>query len=154
MYDTERIGKIVADIEKYLTELDSYKITNKDSLFDGKTYNASAMVVFAILNRVIDLGGEIISAENLGAPNSYQDIIPLLIKAGVINKIQGEKLNFLIKKRNVLAHFYEDISEKDLFNMIREIGLIKKFIVIMALLKISNKKDLSCALMPYNLILN
>ncbi len=70
MYDLQRIGKIIAEINKYRNELDSYKII-RESLKDTKNYHASSMLVFAILNRLIDLGSEIISAERLGAPNNY-----------------------------------------------------------------------------------
>lgn len=128
MYDVERIGKIVSDINKYLKELESYKISKVDSLYDGKTYNASSMVIFAILNRTIDLGSEIISTESLGAPNTYQDIMPILAKAGVMNKEQSEKLNKLIRKRNILAHFYEDMTEKELFKTMKEVPSVKDFV--------------------------
>lgn len=128
MYNIERVGKIIADIKKYCKELEDYKITKVDNLYDGKTYNASSMVVFAVLNRLIDLGNEIISSENLGAPNTYQDIMPILAKAGIINKEQAEKLNKLIRKRNVLAHFYDDIEEKELFKTTKEIPEVLKFI--------------------------
>ena len=128
MYNIERVGKIIADIKKYCKELEDYKITKVDNLYDGKTYNASSMVVFAVLNRLIDLGNEIISSENLGAPNTYQDIMPILAKAGIINKEQAEKLNKLIRKRNVLAHFYDDIEEKELFKTTKEIPEDLKFI--------------------------
>src|SRR3989344_89906 len=110
MYDFQRIGKIIADIEKYVRELKSFDIRKQSDLSDAKTYHATSMVVFAILNRLIDLGSEIISAENLGAPNTYSDIMPALAKANVINKESASELNKLIQKRNVLAHFYDDIK--------------------------------------------
>jgi len=114
MYDLERIGKIISDINKYMKELEGYNLSKED-LSDSKNYNASSMLVFAILNRLIDIGGEIISAEELGAPNTYQDIMNILSKANVINKEKAEKLNTLISKRNIFAHFYEDITEKELY---------------------------------------
>ncbi len=127
-YDIERIGILIADVEKYLEELEGYKIKNKGDLEDSKTYHASAMLSFAILNRVIDLGSEILSSENIGAPNSYQDIMPMLAKANVINKEQATTLNKLISKRNVLAHFYEGIKAKELFDLIKEISLVRSFL--------------------------
>jgi len=33
------------------------------------------MLIFAIVNRLIDLGSEIISTEELGAPNTYKEIM-------------------------------------------------------------------------------
>jgi|SRR3989344_1881082 len=130
MYDLQRIGSLISSIQKYMNEIKGYSVKSADDLADSKNYNASSMVVFAILNKVIDLGNEIISAEELGAPNTYQDIMPILAKANIINKLQAEKLNKLIRKRNVLAHFYDEMSEKDLFDAIKEIPLIEDFIVI------------------------
>ena len=127
MYDVQRIGKIISDINKYLGELKSYNL-KKEDLSDSKSYRASSMLIFAVLNRLIDLGGEIISAENLGAPNTYQDIMPILAKANVINKQQSEKINTLIKKRNVFAHFYEEISESELYKTIREVYEVEDFL--------------------------
>lgn len=130
MYDIERIGKIIADINKYYKDLGSYKISTANDLHESKTYNASSMVVFTILNRTIDLGSEIISAENLGAPDTYHDIMPILSKAGVMNNEQAGRLNKLIRKRNVLANFYEDMNEKELFKTIREVSKVLDFIEI------------------------
>ena len=90
MYDLHRLGKIITDINKYLKELESYNIKNSDDLIESKNYNASSMVIFAILNRLIDLGSELISAEELEAPNSYKDIMPTLSKANIINKKDSE----------------------------------------------------------------
>jgi uncharacterized protein YutE (UPF0331/DUF86 family) len=130
MYDIQRVGRIISDIGKYLKELESYAIKSISDLEDSKNFNASSMVVFAVLNWIIDLGNEVISAEELGAPNTYQDIMPLLVKANVIIKAQSDQLNKLIRKRNVLAHFYEDISKKELYELIKDITLVSDFVKI------------------------
>jgi uncharacterized protein YutE (UPF0331/DUF86 family) len=59
------------------------------------------MAIFAILNRVLDLGNEIISAEDLGAPDSYERTMSILAKSNVINKEKSESLNKLLSRRNV-----------------------------------------------------
>ncbi len=127
MYDIQRVGKIISEIEKFVKELESYKLTIKD-LKDSKNYHASSMLVFVILNRLIDLGGEIITAEELGAPNSYQDITVILVKGQIINKEQSDKLNRLISKRNIFAHFYGEITEKMLFDTIQDLKEINGFL--------------------------
>src|SRR3989344_1441425 len=130
MYDVERVGKIITDIQKYIKELDSYQIKEAEDLNDSKNYYATSMIAFAVLNRVIDLGSEIISAENIGAPNTYKDIMPALAKAQVMNKVQADEMGKLVGKRNVLAHFYEDMDEKELFQTIKELPIINNFIKI------------------------
>ena len=56
--------------------------------------------------------------------------MPTLAKSGVINKQQAEKLNKIIRKRNVLAHFYEDIDKKELFETVKELPLVLEFVRI------------------------
>ena len=127
MFDLQRIGKIISEIEKYMRVLDSYELT-KENLKDSKTYHASSMLIFAVLNRLIDLGSEIISAEELGAPNSYQDIMNILSKGSIINKEQADRMNKLISKRNAFAHFYGEISEKDVFDTIKDLKEVDNFL--------------------------
>ncbi len=127
MYDLQRIGKIISEIEKYMKELEEYKIT-RDNLKDSKNYYASSMLVFAILNRLIDLGSEIISAEQLGAPNAYQDIMNILAKGNIINKEMADKMNRLVSKKNIFAHFYGEVTEKEVFNTIQELKNIEGFL--------------------------
>lgn len=128
MYDLERIGKIISEIEKYVKEIKEYNLT-REKLKESQVYYASSMIIFAILNRIIDLGSEIISAEHLGAPNTYSDIMEILSKSNVINKEQAKKLNNLISKRNIFAHFYGDITEKDIYNSLSQLKEVELFLV-------------------------
>lgn len=127
-YDKIKIGSLMSTIQKYIAELDSYKIQKTDDLYDRRNYHASSMVVLTILNKVIDLANEIIFSENLGSPNTYEDIMPSLASANVINKEQANELNKLIKYRNILAHYYEEIKEKDLLFLIKRISTIENFL--------------------------
>ena len=141
MLDVERIGKIITDIGNYKRELESYKILKIDDLEDSLKYHATAMIIFSILNRIIDLGNEIISSERVGAPNSYKDIMPLISKAGYINKMQADELNKLIEERNKMAHFYYEMNEKVLFSLVKKINLIDPLINIIK--KKISKKEIS-----------
>lgn len=129
MYDIQRIGKAIAEIEQYLKEVRDYHITSvKDMRDDSKTRHATAMLIFSILNRMSDIGEEIMIKEQLGMPNRYVDIMPLLAKAGVINGKQAESLNKMMKKRNVLAHFYGDITPNEVFTLVEQIPSVEQFL--------------------------
>jgi len=80
MYDMERIGKIISDIEKYFRDLKELKIEKIEDLKDKRNFYALSMALFSILNRTIDLGSEIVIANNLGMPSTYRDIFSLLGK--------------------------------------------------------------------------
>jgi len=121
MYDIERVGKIFSDIEKYFKEMESYNLKSASDLLDSKNYNATSMLLLAILNKIIELGGEILNEEKMGAPSRYNDIMPMLAKAGMMNKEKAESLNKIIEKRNILAHYYGELNEKELFKMTKDI---------------------------------
>ena len=128
MYDIKRIGKIIADIQKYLAELKRYNIQNSSDLNESMKYHATAMLLFALLDRIIDLGTEAVIAEDLGMPQTHRDIMPLLAKANVLNKEHAEKINTLIKERNKIAHLYEEITPKQLFSIVNALPIIEQFL--------------------------
>ncbi len=129
MYDFQRMGRAVAEIEQYIQEIRRYQITSLQVLkSDSKTRHAAAMLIFAILNRISDIGEEIMIKEQLGMPNQYTDILPSLAKANVINNELAESLNKMMKKRNVIAHFYGDILPGDLFLLINQLPSAEQFL--------------------------
>ena len=128
MYDIKRTGKIIADIQKYLAEIESYSIKSSADLKESMKFRATSMLLFALLDRVIDLGTEIVIAENMGMPQTHQDIMPLLTKANIVNKEQADKMNILIKERNKIGHLYEEITPHHIFNILAEMPLIEQFL--------------------------
>ncbi len=128
MFDIERIGKIISDIERFLSDLDSMEIKNVDDLRDRKTFYASSMLIFAILNRVIDLGEELILAYGLGIPKTYRAIFKELGKAGIIDKNLQTVLESLVFYRNAIAHEYYDIDEEEIFEVINSLDAVRRFV--------------------------
>jgi len=126
MYDVERIGKIISDIEKYLRDLEELDIKEAKDLADRRNYYAISMVLFSILNRAIDLGEEIVMANNLGMPSTYKEIFRLLVKNKLIDANLGEGLSNLVFYRNLLSHEYYELSEKDVFDVSEKIDIVKK----------------------------
>jgi len=128
MYDMERIGKIISDIEKYFRDLEELKIEKIEDLEDKRNFYALSMALFSILNRTIDLGSEIVIANNLGMPSTYRDIFGLLGKNGFIDKALEKELSHLVFYRNLLSHEYYDLTEKDVFDVFKRLNLIKQFV--------------------------
>lgn len=128
MYDKERITKIIADIEKFQREIDELNIQKKENLQSLEKRHAAAMISFGILNRIIDLGQEILIAEKRGMPSRYADIFIELSKAGVMNKAEAQKMNELIELRNIIAHTYFELEEKDIWRLVQGKSKVSKFI--------------------------
>ena len=128
MYNMERIIITIKEIEKYKHDLSEYSIKKIFDLKDKKTFYASSMLVFTILNKIIDLGNDILVSEHVGAPQTSLDTMLLLAKAGIMNEKEAQQLNKLVAKRNDFAHFYGTIDEKNLFYLIENLHSVDSFI--------------------------
>ncbi|NQE54519.1 hypothetical protein C5S29_13095 [ANME-1 cluster archaeon GoMg3.2] len=108
--------------------VEGLNIKNVEDLEDRKDFYAISMVLFSILNRAIDLGDEIVMANNLGMPSTYKEIFRLLTRNEYIGKDMGEELSNLVFYRNLLSHEYYDLTEEDVFEVFKKINIVKKFV--------------------------
>ncbi len=130
MYDKIRIGIVVADIERFFKDLEKMDVKSQDNLFDEKTFYATSMLLFSILNRLLDLGSEIVTAKQLGTPGSYRDIFSLLERNRLIKTSLSKKLINLVYARNLLAHEYQDFTNKEVYKIFNEIKAVKEFVTV------------------------
>ncbi len=127
-FDLEKIGKAIDDICRYLEDLKETVITKEEDLFDKNKFYAASMAAFSIVNRCIDLGNEIISTCNFGIPTSYRDIFEILYRKKVMNEEIKDKFLTLVYYRNLIAHEYHRITEKELFTMVCIIPIVENFL--------------------------
>ncbi|MEK6827020.1 MAG: HepT-like ribonuclease domain-containing protein [Nanoarchaeota archaeon] len=127
MHDKEKIMIIIEDIEMYLKKLENMKIKSQEDLKNDLNFYASSMLIFSAINRIIDLGDEVVKEEHLGYPTEIKEIFVLLLNKKIINKAMETKLKDLIISRNKLAHRYGAIKTEDIFKIIKEIKIIKEF---------------------------
>lgn len=130
MYDRERIALILADIEVYCTDLREFQIRSAEDLRDKKTYYAVSMVLFSLLNRVIDLGSEMVMGAGLGTPATYRDIFRLLEKGGIIDGRMNRSLSSLVYYRNLLSHEYHTFDAIDLMEILARLPQVLDFVQI------------------------
>ena len=81
-------------------------------------------------NRAIDLGEEVVSQKNLGAPENYRDIFYFLEKERIIDARLRQEFSSLIHFRNLAAHEYHNFNEKDVFEAVKKIRAVKIFMNI------------------------
>lgn len=125
MYDIERITRIMADIERYSNDLEKLEIKSAD-MSNEKFYSLS-MLLFALLNRAIDLGNELIKANGLGMPISYKEVFVILGKNKMISRELEVSLVRLSGLRNVLSHEYYDVTKERVFEAYKIIGAVMEF---------------------------
>ncbi len=128
VYDKERITKIIKDIEKFFNDLKEINITSVDDLSEKEKFYSTSMLLFSIINRVIDLGDEIVAAKDIGIPSKYKEIFELLSKHKIIPPDMAKKMSELVYYRNLLSHEYHDFTEKDVFEILGKIKIVESFI--------------------------
>lgn len=129
MYDKERVGLIMKDIDDYLVRLDDVKIKNANELDEVK-FDAVAMRVFFVINKTIDLGKEVVISKNFGMPKSYGGIFKILGNKKFISQDQERDLLRLVLLRNQISHRYEGLDEKGLFGFKNNLKIVKDFMKI------------------------
>jgi uncharacterized protein YutE (UPF0331/DUF86 family) len=133
-FDRARINKIVRDIYRFLNDLDKMKVESIDDLKNIKNFYAVSMILFALINRTVDLGDEIVASLNIGMPSRYSDVFYLLRKNEYISRDLTQNLILLVDAKNLLSHEYQDFDEEDIFDIMEKAQSIKEFV--------ENMKDL------------
>lgn len=99
MYDRERMARICGDIDRYIRDLPDLAIRERSDLEDRKNFYALSMVLFSLMNAVIDLADELVSARNAGMPSTYREIFSLLARDSVIDENQYAKMSRMVSYR-------------------------------------------------------
>lgn len=127
MYDIERINKMIDDIGRFFRELDEIGY-NEKNISNNEKMHASAMLILGIMNRAVDLAGDIAVKNNISMPPLYSDCFPALAKGGLLDKKLATELEALIKQRNLFAHHYYDSDAKSVLKVKKNIYAVKDFI--------------------------
>ena len=126
--NNDSIVVIIKDIERFFADLESFNIKTIKDISNKEKFYATSMLLFSIINRVIDLGEEIISERRLGFPSKYKEIFDMLYKNNYIDKKLHNNLASLVYFRNLAAHEYYTFREEDVFKAYQKISSVKHFI--------------------------
>lgn len=127
-YDVERMGMLLSDIKKYSDDLEDLNIRTVEDLHDKRNFYAVSMILFSLLNRVFDLGSEVVMAQNLGIPATEREIFTRLQKKGLITSELSKEMTGMVTYRNLLSHEYHGITEEKLYTLIKNVGHIRTFV--------------------------
>ena len=128
MIDNERIANMVKDIERYFSDLEEIKIGNKNELQEPEKKHSVSMLVFSIVNRVLDISNEFIAGSKIPSPASYRDAFDLLKTHKIISPQTAEKMIWLVKYRNIIAHEYYVFGVDEIFQLKKRIYDVELFI--------------------------
>jgi len=120
-----RIVDIILRLERHLNQ--AKKVVNED-LSNYYIFNTLAMECFQTVNSLIELGEFIVSEKRLGFPSTYSEIFELLYKHKIIDETTLKVFKRLIFLRNLIAHEYYKIEEKDLKEMVSLFKYVERFL--------------------------
>ena len=120
-----RLASIISRIERHKEK--ALELVRED-LSDYLVFNALAMECFQAVNSTIELGELLVSENNLGFPSTYREIFELLHKNKMISKETLDDMKKLVFFRNLIAHEYYAITEKELREMVELLSCVDELI--------------------------
>jgi uncharacterized protein YutE (UPF0331/DUF86 family) len=126
--DIERLGVMAGDIERYLSDVEELLGRGERWRTDKWEFYATSMLLFSLINRVLDLGGELVMELKLGIPHHYRDIFAILARNGMIGPDLADDLGRLVYYRNLLSHEYQRVTEEDIGAILGQVGGIDRFL--------------------------
>jgi uncharacterized protein YutE (UPF0331/DUF86 family) len=94
--------------------------SHNDFTSDNRNAAAAESYLRRALESLFDLGRHIAAKAFASAPAEYKEIADFLTKKGVISPEEGRMLKTMAGYRNRMVHFYNEISEKELYDICRE----------------------------------
>ncbi|OGP96396.1 MAG: hypothetical protein A2157_03935 [Deltaproteobacteria bacterium RBG_16_47_11] len=112
----------ISYIEDSLKSLERFKgIPYKEFHSNSDNFRIAFYDLHRALEAVMDIGSHILSRIPGARPASYKDIPPLLEKHKIIPAdFATHSLMKMAGYRNRMVHFYGEITEKEIFNIIQE----------------------------------
>ena len=100
--------ELIRDYGKILKEL--VALPEDTFVGDPDVYLKAERCLEVLIQAMLDIGGHIISARQLGQPARYDEIFAILGEHGVIDKDLAERLHGLAGLRNILVHAYLELD--------------------------------------------
>ena len=92
-----------------------------DFAADARNAAAAGSYLRRALEALFDLGRHILAKAFATAPAEYKQIAEGLTQKGVLSKEEGRILREMAGYRNRMVHFYQEIGERELYNICRDL---------------------------------
>lgn len=131
---TPEQNKILSDIGQYLEDAKSIGLQSARYDRDRRNFYALSMVLFALANRLIDLGRETIYVRGYAGPEEEiknKVIFKRLSDYEVIDPATRQLLIRLVDFRNQCSHHFHEISKEDLKEILDSLSYYESYVRMM-----------------------
>lgn len=112
--------KRINGIQQEIAELQKLSVLSFEEFKDGDGYKLAQYHMHRALEGVFNIGSHILSRIPGGEATQYREIAEKLGEFGIVDKeFAQKKLTLMAKYRNRLVHFYAEITEKELYGIIK-----------------------------------
>ena len=111
----DRIGLI----NRSITRLNKLSSLREETFLDGDTPAIAESYIRRSLEAIFDVGRHIIARTAGKGIVEYKEVANALGTAGVVTKDLAERLRLMAGYRNRLIHFYHEITDRELFLIVK-----------------------------------
>lgn len=129
MVNPNKVNKILADVEKYLKEMEGLLPVTLDTLRKNIERRYSlAFLLEQIVNECINLGNHVISEKDLGPVTTFKEVFDRLAKVELVSEKTAEGMKKLVEIRHIIAHRYGGFSNEELLEALKRRSHVKNFV--------------------------
>jgi uncharacterized protein YutE (UPF0331/DUF86 family) len=128
---TPEQNRIIADIRQYLEDAGSIRLQPSRHDRDRRNFYALSMVLFALSNRLIDLGRETVYSKGYAGPEEElknKVIFKRLADYQVIDPAARQDLIRLVDFRNRCSHHFHEVTREELMEISDSFPTYEKFV--------------------------
>ncbi len=119
--DSNIIDTRIAKLREYLKILREISETDEKAFkSDYRIYGSAERFLQLAIECILDIGSHIISKLDLEKPETYQDILMILGKNGILPEDFTNKIVKMAGFRNILVHGYVDIKKSVIYDHLQQ----------------------------------
>ncbi|KKK42870.1 hypothetical protein LCGC14_1199860 [marine sediment metagenome] len=107
-------------LDQILENLRELKEMGKEEFLSNyKNYFTAQRALEISINICIDIGNHIVTLNNKEKPETFTDIMKILAKNEIISDELENQLTKMVRFRNLLGHFYLEIDNEIIYNILQ-----------------------------------
>jgi len=107
-------------LDQLLENLRELKEMGKEEFLSNyKNYFTAQRALEISINICIDIGNHIVTLNNKEKPETFTDIMKILAKNEIISDELENQLTKMVRFRNLLGHFYLEIDNEIIYNILQ-----------------------------------